>query len=79
MIGRLAEALGVPPSELTTLPVPAPANGRTDSTTEALRLALDAIEVDRRQRASGPPPAEKAADGDRPEPAGRSTGSGTGK
>jgi hypothetical protein len=29
------------------LPVPAPANGHTDSTTEAVRLALDAIDTDR--------------------------------
>ncbi|MGH3802876.1 MAG: hypothetical protein ACRDTD_22660, partial [Pseudonocardiaceae bacterium] len=33
-------------SELTRLPVPAPANGHTDSTTEAIGLALDAIDVD---------------------------------
>ncbi|MGH3834599.1 MAG: helix-turn-helix domain-containing protein [Pseudonocardiaceae bacterium] len=46
-IVRLAAALQVPPSELTKLPVPAPANGHTDSTTEAVRLALDAIEVGR--------------------------------
>lgn len=46
-IVKLAAALQVPPSELTKLPVPAPANGHTDSTTEAVRLALDAIEVGR--------------------------------
>ncbi len=46
-IVALAGALQVPPSELTRLPVPAPANGHTDSTTEAVRLALDAIEVGR--------------------------------
>jgi hypothetical protein len=34
-------------SELTRLPVPAPANGHTDSTTNAIGLALDAIEVGR--------------------------------
>jgi transcriptional regulator with XRE-family HTH domain len=43
---RLAHALEIAPSELTRLPVPAPANGHTDSTTEALRLALDAIDAD---------------------------------
>ncbi len=46
-IVALASALQVPPSELTRLPVPAPANGHTDSTTEALRLTLDAIEIGR--------------------------------
>jgi transcriptional regulator with XRE-family HTH domain len=46
-IVRLANALEIAPSELTTLPVPAPANGHTDSTTEAVRLALDAIDTDR--------------------------------
>ncbi|MDQ3274232.1 MAG: helix-turn-helix domain-containing protein [Actinomycetota bacterium] len=44
-IVRLADALQIAPSELTKLPVPAPANGHTDSTTDAVRLALDAIEV----------------------------------
>src|SRR5262245_36788650 len=43
----LARALEVAPSELTKLPVPAPANGHTDSTTEAVRQALDAIEIGR--------------------------------
>ncbi len=43
-IRPLANALEVAPSELTKLSVPAPANGHTDSTTEAVRLALDAIE-----------------------------------
>jgi transcriptional regulator with XRE-family HTH domain len=43
----LARALQIPPSELMRLPVPAPANGNTDSTTEAVRLTLDAIEVGR--------------------------------
>ncbi|MGH3868019.1 MAG: helix-turn-helix domain-containing protein [Pseudonocardiaceae bacterium] len=42
----LAGALGIAPSELTKLPVPAPANGHTDSTTEAVRLAVDGIEAD---------------------------------
>ncbi|MGH3838552.1 MAG: helix-turn-helix domain-containing protein, partial [Pseudonocardiaceae bacterium] len=46
-IVALANALEIAPSELTKLPVPAPANGHTDSTTEAVRLALDAIEVGR--------------------------------
>lgn len=41
----LADALEVSMSELTRLPVPAPANGHTDSTIEAIRRALDAIEV----------------------------------
>ncbi len=43
---RLANALEIAPSELTKLPVPAPANGHTDSTTEAVRLALDAVDAD---------------------------------
>lgn len=43
----LANALQIPPSELMRLPVPAPANGHTDSTIESVRLALDAIDVDR--------------------------------
>jgi transcriptional regulator with XRE-family HTH domain len=47
LIVALAGALEVPPSELTKLPLPAPANGHTDSTTEAVRLALDAIDVDK--------------------------------
>ncbi|MBV9730051.1 MAG: helix-turn-helix transcriptional regulator [Pseudonocardiales bacterium] len=42
----LANALEIAPSELTRLPLPAPANGHTDSTTEAVRLALDAIDAD---------------------------------
>ncbi|MGH3798561.1 MAG: helix-turn-helix domain-containing protein, partial [Pseudonocardiaceae bacterium] len=46
-IVALANALEIAPSELTKLPVPAPANGHTDSTTEAVRLALDAIDIDR--------------------------------
>jgi len=45
-IVALAKALEVAPSELTKLPVPAPANGHTDSTTEAVRLVLDAIDAD---------------------------------
>jgi transcriptional regulator with XRE-family HTH domain len=47
LIVALANALEIPPSELTKLPLPAPANGHTDSTTEAVRLALDAIDVDK--------------------------------
>lgn len=43
----LANALEIPPSELTRLPVPAPANGHTDSTIESVRLALDAIDIDK--------------------------------
>jgi transcriptional regulator with XRE-family HTH domain len=43
----LANALGISPSDLTRLPVPAPANGHTDSTIEAVRLALDAVDIDR--------------------------------
>ncbi len=42
----LADALQISVSELTRLPVPAPANGHTDSTTKAIGLALDAIDVD---------------------------------
>ncbi|MGH3975667.1 MAG: helix-turn-helix domain-containing protein [Pseudonocardiaceae bacterium] len=45
-IVALATALEIAPSELTKLPVPAPANGHTDSTTEAIRLTLDAINAD---------------------------------
>jgi transcriptional regulator with XRE-family HTH domain len=45
-IVALANALEIAPSELTKLPVPAPANEHTDSTTEAVRLALDAIDAD---------------------------------
>ena len=41
----LADALQISVSELTRLPVPAPANGHTDSTTKAIGLALDAIEL----------------------------------
>jgi transcriptional regulator with XRE-family HTH domain len=43
----LANALQIPPSELMRLPVPAPANGHTDSAIESVRLALDAIDVGR--------------------------------
>ncbi|MGH4017630.1 MAG: helix-turn-helix domain-containing protein, partial [Pseudonocardiaceae bacterium] len=41
----LAKVLQTSVSELTRLPLPAPANGHTDSATEAVRLALDAIDV----------------------------------
>ncbi|MGH3852525.1 MAG: helix-turn-helix domain-containing protein [Pseudonocardiaceae bacterium] len=44
-IHALADALQVSTSELTRLPVPAPANGHTDSTIEAVRLALNGIDV----------------------------------
>ncbi|MDQ3760657.1 MAG: helix-turn-helix domain-containing protein [Actinomycetota bacterium] len=46
-IVALASALQIAPSELTRLPVPAPANGHTDSAIESVRLALDAIDIDR--------------------------------
>jgi transcriptional regulator with XRE-family HTH domain len=45
-IVALANALQIAPSDLMRLPVPAPANGHTDSATEAVRLALDAIDAD---------------------------------
>jgi transcriptional regulator with XRE-family HTH domain len=44
-IVALARVLQIAPSDLMRLPVPAPGNGHTDSTTEAIRLVLDAIEV----------------------------------
>lgn len=44
-IFALAEALQVSASELTRLPIPAPANGHTDSSIKATGQALDAIEV----------------------------------
>jgi len=44
-IHALADALQISASELTRLPVPAPANGHTDSTIEAIRRTLDAIDV----------------------------------
>ncbi|MGH3796565.1 MAG: helix-turn-helix domain-containing protein [Pseudonocardiaceae bacterium] len=40
----LADVLETSVSELTRLPFPAPANGHTDSSVEAIGLALDAIE-----------------------------------
>ncbi|MGH3806841.1 MAG: helix-turn-helix domain-containing protein [Pseudonocardiaceae bacterium] len=42
-IVALANALEIAPSELTRLPVPAPANGHTDGAIEAIRRALEAI------------------------------------
>src|SRR5947209_210820 len=39
----LANALQISPSELTSLPVPAPGNGETDAAIQALRLALMAV------------------------------------
>lgn len=46
LIVGLANALQVAPSELMRLPVPAPANGETDSAIEAVRLALMAASHD---------------------------------
>jgi transcriptional regulator with XRE-family HTH domain len=43
----LADALQIAPSELVRLPVPAPGNGHTDATVEALRLALTAVDYGR--------------------------------
>ncbi|MBV9730816.1 MAG: helix-turn-helix transcriptional regulator [Pseudonocardiales bacterium] len=42
-IVALANALQIAPSDLMRLPVPAPANGHTDSTTDEVRLALMAV------------------------------------
>lgn len=42
-IVAIANALRVAPSELTTLPVPPPANGCTDGAVDAVRLALMAV------------------------------------
>jgi transcriptional regulator with XRE-family HTH domain len=39
----LANALQISPSELISLPVPAPGNGETDAAIQALRLALMAV------------------------------------
>lgn len=47
LIVVLANALQVSPSELTTLPVPAPANGHADSAVDAVRLALMAVSRNR--------------------------------
>jgi len=43
-IVALANALQIAPSDLMRLPVPAPVNGQTDSTIEAVRQALAAID-----------------------------------
>lgn len=40
LIVALADALQISPAELTSLPVPAPANGSTDSAVDAVRVAL---------------------------------------
>jgi transcriptional regulator with XRE-family HTH domain len=45
-IRALADALQISVSELTRLPVPAPANGHTDSTIAAVDLALMAVSHD---------------------------------
>lgn len=42
-IAALANALQVAPSELIRLPLPAPANGTTDSATRAVRAAVMAV------------------------------------
>lgn len=42
-IVAFAAALEISPSELMKLPVPAPGNGHTDSATEAVRHALQAV------------------------------------
>lgn len=39
----LANALQIAPSELTSMPIPAPGNGGTDVAVEAVRLALMAV------------------------------------
>lgn len=44
LITSLAGVLQISPSELIRLPVPAPANGGTDSSIEAVRGALEAVE-----------------------------------
>jgi transcriptional regulator with XRE-family HTH domain len=46
VIVALADVLQISPSELMRLPVPAPANGNTDSTIEAVRRALEAVDQD---------------------------------
>ena len=47
LIVALAGALEISPSELTRMPLPAPGDGNTDAATEAVRRALDAIDVGR--------------------------------
>jgi hypothetical protein len=57
MIVALANALEIAPSEITALPVPAPANGDTDTAVHAVRRALLAV--------GGNRPAAGAGDYDR--------------
>lgn len=45
LITALANVLQISPSDLIRLPLPAPANGDTDSGIDAVRLALDAIDI----------------------------------
>ncbi|MGH3940968.1 MAG: helix-turn-helix domain-containing protein [Pseudonocardiaceae bacterium] len=47
LILKIANALGVPVTDLTSLPIPTPGNGKTDSAVEAVRRALTAVELDR--------------------------------
>ncbi|MGH3899958.1 MAG: helix-turn-helix domain-containing protein [Pseudonocardiaceae bacterium] len=47
LVLKIANALRVPVTELTGLPVPAPGNGNTDSSVEAVRRALTAVELGR--------------------------------
>jgi transcriptional regulator with XRE-family HTH domain len=47
VIVALANALEIAPSEITALPVPAPANGDTDSAVQAVRRALLAVDCNR--------------------------------
>ncbi|MGH3774242.1 MAG: helix-turn-helix domain-containing protein [Pseudonocardiaceae bacterium] len=47
LIVALADALEVAPSELTSLPIPAPADGGADAGVAAVRLALMAVNHDR--------------------------------
>ncbi|MGH4018851.1 MAG: helix-turn-helix domain-containing protein [Pseudonocardiaceae bacterium] len=44
LIKDLAYALEIAPSELTSIPIPAPGNGHTDSAVEAVRHALTAVD-----------------------------------
>lgn len=46
-IVALADALGIAPSELVRIPVPAPGNGQTDSAIQAVHLALMATRYGR--------------------------------
>ena len=46
-IAALAKALDIGPSDLVRLPIPAPANGHTDSAIEAVRIALIAVSRNR--------------------------------